>query len=343
MGVMSTDRRRFLALVAAAGATGLARVAGAAQAKRKAAPRPAQLPPATLTGPNAAEAIRGMRPGQYLWAPNISPAGPVLAIVSLPVQRCYVYRNGVLIAVSTVSSGKKGHATPTGIFTVLQKHVDHKSNLYNAAPMPFMQRLTWDGIALHAGHLPGYPASHGCVRMPMEFARKLYGETKLGMTVVVTDREAVPRVAPTPNLLQAARGLEPQLAGDASWNPEASPSGPVSLVLSGTDRRLLVLRNGVLIGSAPVQIDGPIVATTAFTLTSVEGGTFRWLQLPLPGQSLAGDHEMTAAERGRVQLPGAFRAALDKELQPGTTLVVTNDSMSASGEGEALTVIDATR
>ncbi len=336
---MLSDRRRFLVLLAAASTTTLR---GGTQTKRKIAPRPAPLPPATLSGPDAAAAIRGMRPGQYLWAPEISPAGPVLAIVSLPVQRCYVYRNGVLIGVSTISSGKKGHATPTGVFTVLQKHVDHKSSIYNAAPMPYMQRLTWDGIALHAGHLPGYPASHGCVRMPMDFARRLYGETKLGMTVVVTDSEAVPRVAPMPNLLQAAERLEAHVNGDASWHPEASPSGPVSLLLSGTDRRLIVLRNGVLIGSAPVEIAGPITETTAYTLTSIEGANFHWLQLPLPGQSWTGTREMTGEERNRVRLPQDFRTALDKELQPGTTLVATNDSLRASGEGKALTVLDAT-
>jgi lipoprotein-anchoring transpeptidase ErfK/SrfK len=104
----------------------------------------------------------------------VAPSGPVLAIISLPVQRCSVYRNGVLIGVSTVSTGKAGHRTPTGVFTVLQKHIDHRSNLYNSAPMPYMQRLTWTGIAMHAGNLPGFPASHGCVRMPLTFAKRAH-------------------------------------------------------------------------------------------------------------------------------------------------------------------------
>src|SRR3546814_12301464 len=84
--------------------------------------------------------------------------------------------NGVLIGISTISSGTAGHETPTGIFTILQKKVDHKSNLYDDAPMPYMQRLTWSGIAMHAGNLPGYPASHGCIRLPLDFAERLYGE-----------------------------------------------------------------------------------------------------------------------------------------------------------------------
>jgi lipoprotein-anchoring transpeptidase ErfK/SrfK len=110
----------------------------------------------------------------------IAPSGPILAVINLPTQRCYVYRNGILIGVATISTGKPGHLTPTGVFTVLQKQVHHKSNLYDSAPMPYMERLTWSGVAMHAGNLPGYPASHGCVRMPRVFAKLLYQETALG-------------------------------------------------------------------------------------------------------------------------------------------------------------------
>ena len=103
-----------------------------------------------------------LKPGQFIWMPEVVPQGPLVMVISITEQRAYLYRNGVLIAVSTVSTGKKGKETPTGVFTILQKNKDHKSSLYNDAPMPFMQRLTWDGVALHAGKLPGYPASHGC-------------------------------------------------------------------------------------------------------------------------------------------------------------------------------------
>src|SRR5258708_38592474 len=109
-----------------------------------------------------------LKPGEYDWHPELSPTGPVVVLVSLPDQVLYVYRNGVRIANSTVSSGKPGKTTPTGVFTVLQKKVRHTSSIYEGAQMPHMQRLTWSGIALHAGHLPGYPASAGCVRMPID-------------------------------------------------------------------------------------------------------------------------------------------------------------------------------
>ena len=105
--------------------------------------------------------IDSLRPGEFVWHPERSPSGPVAIIVSIPRQLVHVYRNGVRIAVSTCSSGRPGHDTPTGVFVVLQKDPLHKSNLYSDAPMPNMNRLTWSGIALHAGNLPGYPASHG--------------------------------------------------------------------------------------------------------------------------------------------------------------------------------------
>ena len=136
-----------------------------------------------------------LKPGQFLWHPEIAPDGPVVLVVSLDQQLAYVYRNGIAIGISTISSGKPGKDTPTGVFTILQKNKDHKSNLYNNAPMPYMQRLTWDGIALHGGTLPGYPASHGCVRLPHPFAAKVYGITRTGDTVVVSDARAALREA----------------------------------------------------------------------------------------------------------------------------------------------------
>src|SRR5690606_30933068 len=138
-----------LALAFAAG-TASAQDAAVASALPEAAPAPTSI-------------VR-LQAGEYLWMPEMAPTGPVVLVISLPEQLLHVYRNGVRIGVSTVSTGKAGHETPTGVFSILQKRKEHYSNLYNNAPMPFMQRLTWDGIALHAGNLPGYPASHGCVR-----------------------------------------------------------------------------------------------------------------------------------------------------------------------------------
>lgn len=291
--------------------------------------------------PNIASGIGALRPGQYLWAPMVSPSGPVLAVISLTTQRVYVYRNGVLIGVATVSTGKPGHQTPIGVFTVLQKQVHHKSNLYDSAPMPYMERLTWSGVAMHAGDLPGFPASHGCIRMPITFSRLLYGTTDRGMTVVITDLAGVPRLAPSPDLLQSEAATNAEDAGGALWEPQKSPSGPVSLILSAPDHRLVVLRNGVLIGSTPVTVTSAVSETTAYTLSKINQEGFHWLQLPLPGQTGDGDRELPASERARVTMPEAFRKALDAVLAPGTTLVVTADSLLAGSAGKSLKVLES--
>jgi L,D-transpeptidase-like protein len=132
--------------------------------------------------------VAALRPGEFVWQPELAEQGAVEIVVSIPLQRAYVYRGGTLIGVTTVSTGRRGHETPTGTFNILQKRREHYSNLYNNAPMPFMQRLTWDGIALHAGQIPGRPASHGCVRLPLEFARHLFGVTELGASVHILEQ-----------------------------------------------------------------------------------------------------------------------------------------------------------
>jgi hypothetical protein len=115
-----------------------------------------------------------------------APGAGVRILVSIPQQKAWVFAGAALVATSPVSTGKPGHETPTGIFHILQKAVHHRSNQYSNAPMPFMQRLTPSGVALHAGHLPGYPASHGCIRLPWGFAKRLYGLTGGGSRVTVT-------------------------------------------------------------------------------------------------------------------------------------------------------------
>jgi len=120
------------------------------------------------------------------------PPGPHLFIVSLKNQRATLYANGTPVAHTPISSGTASHPTPTGIFSVIQKNRHHRSNIYSGAPMPFMQRLTWSGIALHQGQLPGYPASHGCIRLPGDFAQFLWRTTKLGARVIITHDDIAP-------------------------------------------------------------------------------------------------------------------------------------------------------
>ncbi|HZF15909.1 MAG TPA: L,D-transpeptidase [Steroidobacteraceae bacterium] len=284
-----------------------------------------------------------LKPGEYLWVPEVSPRGPIVMIVSLPEQRAYVYRNGVLIGASTVSTGKKGYETPTGVFTILQKNQDHYSNLYANAPMPYMQRLTWGGVALHAGKLPGYPASHGCVRMPYEFAQKLYAETKTGLTVVVSDEEQFPSNIAYPGLVApvdvaGAPVSEPTLVNDTFWRPETAPEGPVTILITMEDRRISVYRAGVEIGRAPFTVDDPNRKVTLHVLTRLA---------PTPGapidprtgqpvvlwQMVSGKQEDTVSSEQLLALarvsPEFLRNAA-AVVATGTTMVIAQPASSAA-------------
>lgn len=291
-----------------------------------------------------------LKAGQFTWHPERSTKGPVVVIVSLPDQMAYVYRNGIRIGQSTVSTGRPGHATPTGVFTILQKHVDHHSSIYNNAPMPYMERLTWGGIALHAGKLPGYPASHGCVRLPYDFSKLLYGVTSMQTTVVVADRKSAPKEIVRPGLVLASSRIGsspdvviPEPTGPFLWTPEASPDGPVSILASGADKMVYVYRNGVLIGRASMTIDKPDVPLPNRMYVVLDGKgsspsrfvagrpTLRWMAVSLGssyGQYPNAKEEPLDAEK-RVTLPSEFAASVYDVLAPGTTLMVTDRAATA--------------
>ena len=127
----------------------------------------------------------GLAPGQFVWADTIPTEGDPKVIVDLLTQTAYAWKGDVLVGAASVSSAKTGMVTPLGYWKVLDKRKTYRSKKYGNAPMPFMQRIDEYGIALHGGVNPGYPASHGCVRMPMQFAEKLFGLTKLGTEVVI--------------------------------------------------------------------------------------------------------------------------------------------------------------
>ncbi|HEX7877164.1 MAG TPA: L,D-transpeptidase family protein [Sphingobium sp.] len=150
------------------------------------------FPLLALAQPARAQDEAPLGPGAYRWLVEEPQQGPLYLIISIERQMIHVYSGDRLIGVASVSTGAQGHRTPTGEFPILQKREWHRSNLYSNAPMPFMQRLTWDGVALHAGHNPGYPASHGCIRLPTAFARKLFALTQIGTLVRVNADELGP-------------------------------------------------------------------------------------------------------------------------------------------------------
>jgi hypothetical protein len=320
---MSSDVRRLLRQVLVALAACGAAVGVAAQ----------DATPASQTTPR-------LKPGQFKWAPQRAPSGPVVVVVDLPDQMAYVYRDGIRIGVTTVSTGRPGHVTPTGVFTILQKQTMHHSNLYDGAPMPYMERLTWSGVCLHAGGLPGYPSSHGCVHLPIEFAKLLYGITDSGTTVVIAGARTVPEDILHPGLIvpddtpgqPADPALEATPGAKYTWEPDRAPDGPIAMLLSGADRRIYVYRNGVAIGDSPVHISDPTkpLKPAVFTLlqappgapTPSAGGVRaqRWMRVDLATAEQATREDFSK----RVRLPKRFAADLNAVLQPGTTVMVTN-------------------
>ena len=303
-----------------------------------------------------------LQPGQFIWKGDAIPEGPILVVVSLPEQRAYVYRNGIRIGVSTASTGKSGHTTPTGVFTVLQKDRSHHSKTYNNAPMPYTERLTWDGVALHAGALPGYPSSHGCVHLPSEFARLLYEVSPMGMTVVIANEHSMPDEITHPAAIapvdptKGSRLKIPRLSAkeEFRWQPQKSPSGPLSIVMSGKDKRVLVLRNGIEIGRTKFAIrqGNRALGTHAFIMQTgwSEGSSglyknapaHRWLAVGIPGHAGEDRRPLNPAEIERISLPPRFAKAVYDILEPGTTLLTTDAPiLEQQSTGVALNIINA--
>jgi hypothetical protein len=300
-----------------------------------------------------------LKPGQFVWSPGVAPEGPIVVLVSLTEQRAYVYRNGVAIGFTTVSTGRPGHQTPTGIFTITQKDKNHHSSVYNDAAMPYQERLTWDGVALHAGGLPGYPSSHGCVHLPSEFAEDLFGASHMGMTVVIVDKVTAPEDIVHPAVLapiDAATGkaeIDPRLqAGEPSrWEPEKSTDGPVSILVSASDRRVIVIRNGIEIGRAAVAIDDPDkpLGTHAFIVKAgqvdgesllVRGAAARnWMAIPIPGYADAAGRDSALAVARRMHLPQDFARSVYPLLTPGTTLLILDAPVLEENTGTKLTIM----
>ena len=259
----------------------------------------------------------------------------MVVIISLPDQTLSAYRNGIRIAYSSISSGVKGRSTPRGVFTILEKEATHFSNKYHHAPMPYMQRLTWAGVAMHAGELPGYPASHGCIRLPRDFAKKLYTLTTPGTTVIVVDEKtSEPTFAAHPGILlttadnKADAVLPPE--GKFEWNPERSNEGPITILASGADKAVYVYRNGIAIGRAALTIDLPqqplgghaftMLAGVAETPSAFVPGSpsHKWMAMRTGGDTTLEDLSR------RVRISPEFAQKVYDIVSPGTTIVVTD-------------------
>jgi hypothetical protein len=269
-----------------------------------------------------------LKPGEYVWEPERAPEGPLLIVASVTEQVAYVYRNGIRIARSSVSTGRPGHRTPTGVFTILEKEVHHTSSIYKGAEMPYMERVTWGGIALHAGDLPGYPDSHGCVRLPLEFSKLLFGVTMKGATVIIADQHSAPAETVHPGLFFTQNGeeSEPIGAGKFEWDPDKSPSGPVSMIVSSADKTAYVYRNGVEIGRAGVANPELVLPLNDRVFTALNGldaeGHLRWVEVTSAGKEGSNQSLFSAAQKSGV--PSEFLEKAKGVITPGATIVFTD-------------------
>jgi len=254
-----------------------------------------------------------------------APSGPLQIIISIADQRISVYDNDALIARSSVSTGIPGHPTPLGVFSIISKQRWHRSNIYSGAPMPYMQRITWSGIALHAGVLPGHPASHGCIRVKNDFAIRLWRLTKRGTRVIIAPDDIRPVETAHPNLFvskpkaasgppesraaiedSAAMTIAPvhplstlnadvqqvtDLQAPGSMRAAVAPRkvAPVSIFVSRKSSKLFVRQGLTPLFDIPVRIQDPEQSqgTHVFTVTGFqkEGETLRWTVVSMPEKS----------------------------------------------------------
>ena len=262
--------------------------------------------------PSAGKRHKAKRNDTQISKPS-APLGPLQVVVSIARQRAAVFSKGVRIAEAQISTGVPGHPTPMGVFSVISKSRYHKSNIYSGAPMPYMHRITWSGIALHQGPLPGFPASHGCIRLPEAFAARLWGISKLGTRVVVTRDEAAPvtivharlfvpkkpeekpagvaALSPV-NAVATGPAVEPAPPADIVKLPDAAKlkaelpqrKVPVEVFVSRKEAKLYVRQGFAPLFDAAVTIAEPDRpwGTHVFTVTEVKDDKASWTALTIP-------------------------------------------------------------
>lgn len=308
----------------------------------------------TLAAPRKSQSIEPKKDLEVA-LPTELPAGPLHIIVSIGRQRAELYSNGEPIVSIPVSTGTAEHPTPTGVFSILQKRTWHESNIYSAAPMPFMQRITWSGVALHEGVLPGYPASHGCIRMPRSFATWLFGLTDLGVRVIVTNDEPKMEDISHPFLFaskttsgpdadrisqesgsvyrsNASISMPRKLASidaDAGNVQDAARINTIAVFISKKEGRLFVRRNFSPLFDAPVRFENrqrPI-GTHVYTAMDFKNGgpEMRWSAISMRSEDSSDElhDQYSIKERwvdGRMIRTAWFSRERWTPLTPGEVL-----------------------
>jgi lipoprotein-anchoring transpeptidase ErfK/SrfK len=248
-------------------------------------------PPPRFAPPRVRKSVKKRLPANEAAKDARKPQGPLIIAISIEKQALKIYDANGFFAETPISTGMRGHSTPMGVFSVIQKHKYHHSNIYSGAPMPYMQRVTWSGVAMHAGVLPGYPASHGCIRMPMNFAVKMWGWTRIGARVVITPGELTPESFSHP--LLATQKTAPLAAAEAQKN--------VAVVTAKSDR----------------VVAAPIFSEASLELKSTVGHD---LAKPVPGTHTADASGVLSQPRSPVTIidaPVASNRAMKAAVDAG--------------------------
>ena len=268
---------------------------------------------------------------------SAKPQGPLVIAISIQKQKLRIYDANGFFAETPVSTGMPGHSTPMGVFSVIQKQKLHHSNIYSGAPMPYMQRITWSGIAIHAGVLPGYPASHGCIRMPMAFAVKMWGWTRMGARVVITPGEISPSSFSHPLLVAQKVMPEPATADQpktdappAAKSDKASDAGPA--IKPATSEVALELRStvGHHTGAKPIMSEPSAAAPLREQTHTADAG--------VSPATNASTTTSDAAPSGGSAPPREEAAAATDGVPPmsaDAALVKTGDTPNADAKSEA--------
>lgn len=296
------------------------------------------------------------------------PQGPLVIVVSVDRQKVTIYDSNGVFAESPVSTGMKGHSTPMGVFSVIQKHKFHHSNIYSGAPMPYMQRITWSGIAMHAGVLPGYPASHGCIRMPMAFAVKMWNWTKMGARVLVTPGQMTPqrfshpllasmRVPPQPAAsLEAATmvGAKADKSAPDTKVTEAQPVETKSLeTKTASAERVLELRpsvghtamSDVTTGNAQIREEAASPADNAETPPADAAEAPKAIADDKPAEQIdtakPADAAKTDAAKSEPVIAEPAKAEAASENKPDPTVTATAPAQAASPDAKKVETLIA--
>jgi hypothetical protein len=273
-----------------------------------------------------------LAPGEFCWHPDRAGQGPIVIMVSIPKQLAHVYRGGVLIGMSTCSTGKPGHSTPAGLFTVINKFKVHRSAKYGD-DMPNTLRLTRKGVALHGGDVPGYPMSHGCVHLPLAFADALFELTDLG-TLVIIGGHADHLLVGAPGIVPAGGAGRILAAREAARS--IAPSGrdaDTSILVSAAERRIYLLQDGTIVAQGPATIKDPQqpLGTNVFLWRGgdVAGSGSIWQGdgfQPVPGGAVAGGTASLARLEGSAKVMGT----IVKVMHPGTVVLTTDEPLNPS-------------